>query len=327
VLAPNGNVIFVPYDATTIGNFDPIARSFQAIDISSMLSADNIAWKYYGGVLAPSGKVVLVPFNANEIGEYDPVSRTLATIDISDSVSSSKKYRGGVLAPSGRILFVPFNADNIGLFDPSSQTFTTIDISSTISEDKKFWGGVLGPNMKAYLVPHNANVIGELEVGNLAPAYEVANGVPESWKPLLSPLTVIPSAEYVDVVNGHGAGPVEIGEGTHFWSDRTYELWNVPVQLLGGLLYQFPHRNSNTFSISVNKIPAHVYILYDDGRAGGLDAFLSNNGWRVVSPASFAWKHGNAYHSLFYGVKLVSTPTSFSFPSTSSERLMGVVIV
>ena len=43
------------------------------------------------------------------------------------------------------------------------------------------------PNGKVYFVPRNENRIGELELGNKAPAYEVAGGVPEAWNALLSP--------------------------------------------------------------------------------------------------------------------------------------------
>ena len=126
-----------------------------------------------------------------------------------------------------------------------------------------------------------------------------------------------------DVVNGHGAGPVAIGEGVQLWSDRTYFLSNVPAELAGGLLYQFPHRIYDDFTVSVNAVPARVYILYEDGRNDDLIQLLGNEGWTLVSPAGFVWS-GSA---MSYGVKLVSSPTSFWFPSTSSERLMGVVIV
>jgi len=133
------------------------------------------------------------------------------------------------------------------------------------------------------------------------------------------------TCEAQDVVTGYTGGPVTLGEGTEFWSDRTYVLANVPPYLVGGLLYQFPVRNYDAFSVSVNVVPTHVYILYDNsgGRAGGLDTFLQSNGWEMVCPAGFGW---GASSPVCYGVKTVSIPTSFSFPSTVDERLMGVAI-
>ena len=101
--------------------------------------------------------------------------------------SHGDKYLGGVLGPDGIVYFVPAYANNIGVLNPATQTFGTIDIAATISIPNKYWGGVLGPNNKVYMVPRNADNIMELQLGNIERAYEMAGGVPEAWRALLSP--------------------------------------------------------------------------------------------------------------------------------------------
>ena len=51
----------------------------------------------------------------------------------------------------------------------------------------KYIGGMLGRNGKIYFAPYLVDHVGELELGNLEPAYEVAGGVTEEWSALLSP--------------------------------------------------------------------------------------------------------------------------------------------
>ena len=102
---------------------------------------------------------------------------------------------------------------------------------------------------------------------------------------------------------------------------------NVPAELVGGLLYQFPVFMYGAFSVSVNTGPARVYIIYDDVRDRGLDAYFRGNGWTIVKPQGFTFISSGGTEVLWYSVKLVSSPTTFSFPSVSSQRLMGVVIV
>ena len=64
---------------------------------------------------------------------------------------------------------------------------STIDVSSTGTGGSKYVGGVVADNGRIYFVPRHADNIGELDVGNKDPAYEVEDGVPESWRALLSP--------------------------------------------------------------------------------------------------------------------------------------------
>jgi len=64
VLLPDGRVVFVPTNATTIGLFNPVTNAYTTV----AGAPGNYA--YLGGVLLPDGRVVFVPHNATTIGLY-----------------------------------------------------------------------------------------------------------------------------------------------------------------------------------------------------------------------------------------------------------------
>jgi hypothetical protein len=66
VLAPNGHIYFVPFNADGIGVFNPSTRVFSVIDISSTIAHD---YKYGGGVLALNGRIYFVSDVADSIGQ------------------------------------------------------------------------------------------------------------------------------------------------------------------------------------------------------------------------------------------------------------------
>ena len=137
--------------------------------------------------------------------------------------------------------------------------------------------------LKAYL----KKGVGPLVVADSGGAAPVLNT-------LLSWSLTLADCSRPDVVNGHGAGPVAIGEGVQLWSDmQACVLTNLPAELEGGLIYQFSVQNYDDFTVSVNAVPARVYILYEDGRNDDLIQLLGNEGWTLVSPFGFV-NEGNA---------------------------------
>ena len=151
VLAPNGHVYMVPYNANNIGDFDPATDAFSVVSISGVISHGS---KYAGGVLAPNGHIYMVPDNADSIGDFDPATGSFSALDISGVISHGHKYRLGVLAPNGHIYMVPCNADGIGDFNPATGVFKVIGFSSVISHAVKYYGGVLAPNGHIYMLPY-----------------------------------------------------------------------------------------------------------------------------------------------------------------------------
>jgi len=101
VLAPNGDIHFVPC-AATVG---------QKVSSSGTVSTYSLAYTvgdaYYGGVLAPNGDIHFVPCAAT-VGQKVSSSGTVSTYSL--AYTAAYAYVGGVLAPNGDIHFVPYKA-------------------------------------------------------------------------------------------------------------------------------------------------------------------------------------------------------------------------
>ena len=70
MLAPNGNIVFIPENAGVVGVFDPVASTLTLVSFPGL--AASAAGKYSGGVLTPGGRVVFVPANADAVGVFTP---------------------------------------------------------------------------------------------------------------------------------------------------------------------------------------------------------------------------------------------------------------
>jgi len=195
VLLPNGTVLFIPFNSTNVGLFNPITNNFT---INTNLKTFDTTYthgiysatgaSFYGGVLLPNGMVLFIPYNSTRLVVYDPNNHILNDIttaaDATNPLLSSGiygKYSGGVLLPDGRILFVPTsttnNIANIVLFeltDPVTLKYTlTQKLQITIQNPNPnnfaqnqndvsdlFKGGVLLQNGNVLFVPYNAKSIG-----------------------------------------------------------------------------------------------------------------------------------------------------------------------
>ena len=102
VLAPNGDIHFVPYRAV-VG---------QKISASGVVSTYSLVYTttsaYSGGVLAPNGDIHFVPYSA-AVGQKISAAGVVSTYSL--VYTTSNAYNGGVLAPNGDIHFVPLSAD------------------------------------------------------------------------------------------------------------------------------------------------------------------------------------------------------------------------
>jgi hypothetical protein len=148
VLLPDGRVVFVPHNATTIGIFNPATNTYTTVSGAPGGSA------YFGGVLLPDGRVVFVPFAGTTIGIFNPATNVYSTIA---GAPGSNAYSGGVLLPDGRVVFVPFGATTIGMFNPVTNMYSTI---ARGAGDGSYVGGVLLPDGRVVFVPHSATTVG-----------------------------------------------------------------------------------------------------------------------------------------------------------------------
>jgi streptogramin lyase len=151
VLLPDGRVVFVPNNATTIGIFNTMTNTY-----STILAGTPGNFAYSGGVLLPDGRVVFVPRLATTIGIFNPATNAYSTITMSPAPLSDA-YLGGVLLPDGRVVFVPRNATTIGIFNPTTNSYSTV---SGAPGSLAYVGGVLLPDGRVVFVPSGATTIG-----------------------------------------------------------------------------------------------------------------------------------------------------------------------
>ena len=143
VLAPNGHVYMVPWNANNIGDFDPATDAFSVVSISGVISHGS---KYAGGVLAPNGHIYMVPCNADGIGDFNPATGVFKVIGFSSVISHAVKYYGGVLAPNGHIYMVPYLANSIGkLHLGSNEPAYKVAGGMPVT-----WGALMSPHFNKY---------------------------------------------------------------------------------------------------------------------------------------------------------------------------------
>ena len=149
VLAPNGNIYFVPYGGAVGAIVNP---SNNSVTTYGSFPANA---SYVGGVLAPNGKIYFVPHNST-IGRFvDPSNNTVTTYG---SFQAGGAYNGGVLAPNGKIYFAPAAATAGAIVDPSSNGGTSVQFYGSFPGSGAYQGAVLAPNGKIYFVPNNTSL-------------------------------------------------------------------------------------------------------------------------------------------------------------------------
>ncbi len=98
VLAPNGKIYGIPFQATTVLEIDPVTKT--TTEFGSLAGT----YKWWGGVLAPNGKIYGIPCDSKTVLEIDPVTKTTTEFG---SLAGTFKWQGGVLAPNGKIYGIP----------------------------------------------------------------------------------------------------------------------------------------------------------------------------------------------------------------------------
>ena len=143
VLAGNGLIYCVPYNATAVMVIDP--------DTNVITTFGSIAGtsKYVGGVLARDGKIYCISATAGNILVIDPSTNTTTTIG-----SGLGQYRGGSLAPNGKIYAVPYVTGSILVIDPVTQTTSTFGTGIS-----GYMGSVLALDGKIYAIPADATTV------------------------------------------------------------------------------------------------------------------------------------------------------------------------
>lgn len=100
VLAPNGYLYMIPYNATTVGKFDPVLETFSTF--GTVAGGDQ----WHGGTLAPNGKIYCQPRDADTFLVIDTLTDTveeLGDVDMAAVEPTFGKFRASSLAANGAV--------------------------------------------------------------------------------------------------------------------------------------------------------------------------------------------------------------------------------
>lgn len=156
IMMENGNIFFVPFNATAGQIYDPINDRIITPTGSYPGSA-----AYSGAVLIHSGEVLLVPRNT-VCRVYNPYSDSVRTIGSAPAVANA--FYSGVVLPDGRVYCVAGGSSFAQIIDPKLNTVTALPGSPATGAV----GAVLLPDGRILVVP---------------------NGVPNSPAVIYNPIT------------------------------------------------------------------------------------------------------------------------------------------
>lgn len=150
VLAPNGKIYCIPYNATNVLIVDPILKTTDTTTLAGLPGTT----KWAGGVLSPNGKIYCVPYSSSSVLIIDPNRNILDTTTIS-GLSGTNKWRGGVLAPTGSIYCCPSDITTMLIINTNSNIPNTTSIVGFPNTANKWACGTLSPtNGSIYFAPN-----------------------------------------------------------------------------------------------------------------------------------------------------------------------------
>jgi hypothetical protein len=148
VSIPDGRILFVPYNTTTIGLFNPFTNQFSAVTPTTNLTGIE-APRFYGGVSVPSGNVVFIPFTSSNIGSYNPTTGLYANVFRHNIPTPA--FAGGVLDGQSNVTMVPSAGhSNICAYNGATSTFSNMVSTGTLGG---FSGAVLLPTGNIMCIP------------------------------------------------------------------------------------------------------------------------------------------------------------------------------
>jgi hypothetical protein len=155
VVLNDGRVLFVPFNSTTIGIFNPATNQYSSITPSGAPTF-TVGNEFIGGVLVPDGDVVFIPYNNSNVCIFNP--STYAFSNVIRHGAPIPAFFGGCLDPFGNVVCVPASStSNIGTFDPVLNTFSNV---AKPNAGGGFGGGVTLPNGNIVCIPYtNSNIV------------------------------------------------------------------------------------------------------------------------------------------------------------------------
>jgi hypothetical protein len=170
VLAPNGDVHFIPYNNVR-------GQKLSAAGVVSTYSlVYTVANAYAGGVLAPNGDILFVPASGVR-GQKISASGVVSTYSL--VYTTSFAYFGGVLAPNGDIHFIANNAA-VGQKVSASGVVSTYSLIYTVIS--KHFGGVLATNGDIHFVPRSAPVGQKISAAGVVSTYSLVYTTSDAYR-------------------------------------------------------------------------------------------------------------------------------------------------
>ena len=174
VLAPNGDIHFVPYSAN---RGQKISSAGVVSTYSLVYTTGAASPAYNGGVLDTNGDIHFVPYSANR-GQKISSAGVVSTYALVFSNPSGLDgvYSGGVLAPNGDVHFVPYFASSFTT-TAVGQKVSAAGVVSTYAlvytTRSAYQGGVLAPNGDVHFVPYDARVGQKISFDGIISTYSL----------------------------------------------------------------------------------------------------------------------------------------------------------
>lgn len=151
VLASNGYIYGIPYDALSILRIDPMTNSTRMIKFRSR--TDTQYWS--SGALGVDGVIYCMPHRKHQILKITPGGKDFTSyLELPASFESyTFMWSGAVAATNGLIYGIPAKSPKIIVIEPSTQQVTSLSFETEGQSSVRWRGGVLAPNKKIYGIP------------------------------------------------------------------------------------------------------------------------------------------------------------------------------
>jgi streptogramin lyase len=175
VLAPNGNVVFIPNTSANIGQLNPTSLVYSNLTTTGVLGGT-------GGVLIPNGNVVI-----GGTGNICMYNTTSSPPVFSNIIAAS--LQSPILAPNGNIILFSSSVSSVASFNPSTLALSTFGSTTTIASG--LGGGALLPS--GNIVYTGGSSIAMVDPTGLS-ASTLLSGIPTNS---FSGATLVPSGQVV----------------------------------------------------------------------------------------------------------------------------------
>jgi hypothetical protein len=157
VVAPNGKIYFIPFNAATVLVYDTDKGAVESINLPN----GHLTEKYLGGVLGPNGSIYCTPFrNADEMAVIDTKTHAVKMVF---ARKGACKWRGGAVAGNGKIYCPPDLAGLVFTVDTAHDDVTGEFGNNPPFPRGAFSGAAIGRDGRIYFPPFSSRTCFRLD--------------------------------------------------------------------------------------------------------------------------------------------------------------------